>query len=100
MRKVLGELPRHLHQGRKSMTVKEMRKAAEARQVVYFCGSEYYIVGFVSHYGREPYMTSKVPEDDWWYQIILKDFHSAAKTVREGRGFDYISFLRPYSSRP
>lgn len=61
------------------MTVKEMRKATEVRQVVYFRGGEYYIVGFVSRYGRESYMTSKVPEDDWWYQIILKDFHSAAK---------------------
>lgn len=63
------------------MTVKEVRRAAETKQVVYFRGGEYYISGFVANYGREPYMTSTVPEDEWWYQIKLVDFHSAAKAT-------------------
>lgn len=63
------------------MTVREMRTAAETKQVVYFRGGEYYITGFISNYGREPYMTSNVPENEWWYQIILKDFRSAAKAT-------------------
>ena len=62
------------------MTIEELSRAMEQQSIVTYRGSEYLVTGVITRNGRQPNMTTAVP-DGWWYQIELTDLSTEGAVV-------------------